>query len=171
NSQGRGNICALCIRHFIKFAIAITLSNMPRILRFATPIFNLTRWPSALAIASATTAAGVACFVVLDHLEPIGELDYWFYAAIYSSIGAITGLAAWYCARLTGVGHATPAGIALALAAPYAFVLFLALDKNPFIAVLATPAFVLILLCSWLSHRNRHQPNDGDPLLNESSPS
>jgi hypothetical protein len=127
------------------------------------PNLNFIRWPFTLAIITATTAVGIACFFVLNHFDPVGELDYWFYAAIYSGIGAITGLASSYCARLTGLGHATPAGIALALAIPYAFVLLLAFDKNPFLAVLATPAFGLILFLAWLAHDSPHRSIDRDP--------
>jgi hypothetical protein len=113
------------------------------------PIFC--RWPFALAIIAASTAAGVACFRVLDHLDPVGELEYWFYAKIYTGIGTITGLAAWYFARLVAAGSTSPRRITLALALPYAFILLLALDKNLFVAAIATAAFGLILLLSWLA--------------------
>lgn len=113
------------------------------------------RWPFAPLLATASTAAGYACFRLVHLLDPIGELDYWFYATIYTGIGTITGIAAWYFARLVANDRVSPVLLTLGLALPYAFIMSLALELNPFVAAVATVAFGFILFLTWLAHRAR----------------
>lgn len=91
----------------------------------------------------------------MDWLDPVHDLEYWFYAIPYTGIGAATGAAAWYFARLTARASLSLAGAALLLFVPYAFIMSLALDKNPFAAAVATITFGFILFLTWLAHRSR----------------
>jgi hypothetical protein len=86
--------------------------------------------------------------------DPVGDLDFWFYLRGYSGIGAATGFAAWYFARLVARKHATVYGLTCLAAPTYLFVVWLALDKNPLVAALATVAFGFILSLSLLAQRS-----------------
>jgi hypothetical protein len=113
------------------------------------------RRPFAIVLVTAATAAGALYFEVLNRQEPVGDLDYQFYAVIYTGIGTVTGLAAWYAARLTARGSTSLARLALLLSLPYVFITLLALDKNPVVAIVAAVAFGFILFLAWLGHRAR----------------
>ena len=112
------------------------------------------RWSLAPLIIAASAVAGFVAFRVMDWLDPVHDLDYWFYAIPYTGIGAATGRTAWYFARLTA-----RASLSLAGAAPllftYVFIMSLALDKNPFVAAVATIAFGFILFLTWLANHAR----------------
>ena len=113
-----------------------------------------------LLIISLTSFAGFLCFRIMDWLEPVHELEYWFYAIPYTSIGTVTGFAAWYFARLVARDCMSLALAATILLLPYAFIMSLALELNPFVAAVATAAFGFILFLSCLAHASRHRAFD-----------
>jgi hypothetical protein len=108
------------------------------------PFYCRSRFAPILVGVSA--CVGALWFFMLHVLEPFDELDVWFYLCLYCGIGAISGLAAWYFARLVARQHASWFSIAVAILPAYLFVAFLALDKNPSVAALATLAAAFILL-------------------------
>jgi hypothetical protein len=98
-------------------------------------------WRFAPVIIAFATGTGALCFWALHAKAPFDELDIGFYAGLYCSIGFITGIAAWYLPRLVASGRLPLHLLGIVLAVPYVFIVFLAFDKNPPIAVIATIAF------------------------------
>ena len=91
------------------------------------------------------------CFIGLDATESKGEVDhdFWMYFNGFAAIGAVTGFAGWYFARLSALQHLSMYGVSLILMIPYLFILMLAFDKNPFIAVFSTAVFGFVLGMAW----------------------
>jgi hypothetical protein len=99
--------------------------------------------------------AGADAFLVLNAIEPFEEADFLFFARLYLGIGAVTGMAAWYASHLTALGRLTVTALIFVLLLPFAFILLLAVDKNPLFAVLAMTCFGFIVLLAWLGQRTR----------------
>ena len=103
-----------------------------------------------------------------------------FYARIYTGIGTMTGIAAWYFARLVASVAFRRYLLHLRPRLPYAFIMSLALELNLFVAAVATIAFGFILLLTWLAHLWRRNetatapqstpvPADGQELTAEAN--
>ena len=89
---------------------------------------------------------GYVWFLTMNKIDPVGDLDFWFYLRLYCGIGILTGLAGWYFARLVARQRASILAISIVLLPAYFLVASLALDKNPIIAGIATLSVGFILL-------------------------
>jgi hypothetical protein len=100
--------------------------------------------------------SGIGClyFMALNERYPVDDLDIRFYFFLYGLIGAFTGLAGWYFARLVAGRRAFLPAMALILIPAYLFILVLAVDQNPSVAAVATVSFAFILLIMILAHRS-----------------
>ncbi|MEM1228793.1 MAG: hypothetical protein AAGJ40_24170 [Planctomycetota bacterium] len=103
------------------------------------------------------TVTAVAFFLALHSVYPVLPIDYRFYFRLYASIGVASGIAASYVCYLTSNARASLRSIAVLLATPYCFIVFLAIDVNPPVAALTTILFGFILVagCFGRSKLNR----------------
>ena len=100
-----------------------------------------------------TTGAGALYMWGINRIEPFDDLDIGYYACVFCAIGFATGVAAWYLSRLVAYRRVSLRVLGALFAAAYGFIAFLALDKNPPIAVVAAVAFGFIFLLAWMGAR------------------
>ena len=97
---------------------------------------------------------GYIWFLARNKIDPVDELDFWFYLHLYCGIGIFTGLSGWYFARLVARQRASILAITIMVLPAYFFVVSLAFGKNPFVAGVATLSVGFILLMVISAHRS-----------------
>jgi MFS family permease len=92
-------------------------------------------------------ASGAVWYLAVSTIEEFHPLDAAFYFKLYSAIGGVSGLFAWYVATLVARDRIQLRSAVITLACPFTFIFFLSLDV--FVIVL----FVFAMLPLYMTLR------------------
>lgn len=104
-------------------------------------------------------SVGVLWFVIARTCEPFHPQDVRFYFALYTDIGAASGLFSWYMATLVNGRRVRLGSALLVLAIPFLLIFLLSQSLNPFTAYVVVMLFMSVSLPSCVVAIRKRRPN------------
>lgn len=121
--------------------------------RFARRSMHKSTALFAVLCVAAGLVVGLLWYVVIWAIagEDMHPLDLSFYLRLYSTIGSLSGLLAWYVASLVARKRVRARSVACIIAIPLMFILVLAIDLNPLTAIVVILLFSLGSLPTYIA--------------------